>query len=108
MGNFEPSLVILMHLGILSLSKWPNIGQIIYPSRAAALVYWLWEMTVVQEVVGSNTIYWIDMTWICCKICIFCLKRPIINKGEAGVGPFKKSICLVTLVLLPQSKKTRF
>ena len=29
-------------------------------------------------------------TTICCKNCIVCLKRPKINKKEAGVGPFKK------------------
>ena len=38
--------------------------------------------------------YWMDMTFftfICCKNCIVCLKRPKINKKEAGVGPiFKK------------------
>ena len=27
-------------------------------------------------------------TYICCKICIVCLKRPKINEKEAGVGPF--------------------
>ena len=26
-------------------------------------------------------------TLICCKNCIVCLKRPKINKKEAGVGP---------------------
>ena len=32
-------------------------------SRAGALVKWLWVMTHVQEVVGSNlgAIYWIDI-----------------------------------------------
>ena len=29
-------------------------------------------------------------TFICCKNCIVCLKRPKINKKEAGVGPFLK------------------
>ena len=28
-------------------------------------------------------------TLICCKNCIACLKRPKINKKEAGVGPFQ-------------------
>ena len=28
------------------------------------------------------------------KICNVCLKRPKINKKEAGVGPFKKEIKL--------------
>ena len=34
--------------------------------RAGALVYWLWETTHVQEVVGSNpgTVDWMDMTFI--------------------------------------------
>ena len=27
-------------------------------------------------------------TFICCKNCIVCLKRPKINEKEAGVGPF--------------------
>ena len=27
-------------------------------------------------------------TCICCKNCNVCLKRPKINKKEAGVGPF--------------------
>ena len=27
-------------------------------------------------------------TLICCKICIFCLKRPKINENKAGVGTF--------------------
>ena len=31
-------------------------------------------------------------TYICCKNCNdVCLKRPKINKKEAGVGPFKKT-----------------
>ena len=34
-------------------------------------------------------------TYICCKNCIVCLKRPKINEIEAGVGPFKKSILVV-------------
>ena len=29
-------------------------------------------------------------TLICSKNCIVCMKRPIINKKVAGVGPFKK------------------
>ena len=29
-------------------------------------------------------------TYICCKNCNVCLKRPKINKKEAGVGPFYK------------------
>ena len=31
----------------------------------------------------------IFVTLICCKNCVVCLKRPKINKKEAGVGPFK-------------------
>ena len=30
-------------------------------------------------------------TYICCKNCIVCLKRPKINEKEAGVGPIKKN-----------------
>ena len=29
-------------------------------------------------------------TYICCKNCIVCLKRPKINEKEAGVGTFLK------------------
>ena len=52
---------------------------------------------------GSNpgTVYWIDMiffTLICYKNCSdVSLKRPKINEKEAGVGPFKKHIRMVTL-----------
>ena len=36
---------------------------------------------------------WTFFTLICCKNCIVCLKRPKINKKEAGVGPiFKKLV----------------
>ena len=35
-------------------------------------------------------------TYICCKNCNVCLKRPKINEKEAGVGPF--------LILLPASE----
>ena len=32
-------------------------------------------------------------TFICNKICIdVCLKKPKVNKKEAGVGPFKKTL----------------
>ena len=31
-------------------------------------------------------------TYICCKNCNVCLKRPKINEKEAGVGPFKKKL----------------
>ena len=30
-------------------------------------------------------------TYICCKNCIVCLKRPKIHEKEAVVGPFKKN-----------------
>ena len=33
-----------------------------------------------------------SLTYICCKNCNVCLKRPKINEKEAGVGPFKKNI----------------
>ena len=33
---------------------------------------------------------WTFFTFICCKNCIVCLKRPKINEKEAGVGPLKK------------------
>ena len=48
-----------------------------------------------QEVVGSNpsTGYWIEIFHIyCCKNCNVCLKRPKINKKEAGNGPTKKIV----------------
>ena len=38
-------------------------------------------------------------TYICCKNCNVCLKRPKINEKEAGVGPFKKIDYLVTHLL---------
>ena len=45
-----------------------------------------------SKVVGSNpgTVHWMDIffTYICCKNCNVCLKRPKINEKEAGVGPF--------------------
>ena len=31
---------------------------------------------------------WTFFTFICCKNCKVCLKRPKINEKEAGVGPF--------------------
>ena len=50
------------------------------------------EETHVPKVVGSNpgTVYWIDIFShiFVVKICNVCLKRPKINKKEAGVGPF--------------------
>ena len=33
---------------------------------------------------------WTFFTFICCKNCKVCLKRPKINEKEAGVGPFLK------------------
>ena len=40
-------------------------------------------------------------TLICCKNCIVCLKRPKINKKEAGVGPifFRNLACFYTVWL---------
>ena len=36
--------------------------------RAGALVWWLWEKTPVQMVLGSNpcTVYWMDIN---CNVC---------------------------------------
>ena len=31
---------------------------------------------------------WTFFTFICCKNCKLCLKRPKINEKEAGIGPF--------------------
>ena len=67
----------------------------VYVERAEALVYWLWETTHVQSVVGSNpsNVYWMDMTFftfICCKNSIVCLKRPKIIEKRPGLAHFKK------------------
>ena len=67
----------------------------VYVERAEALVYWLWETTHVQSVVGSNpsNVYWMDMTFftfICCKNSIVCLKRPKIIGKRPGLAHFKK------------------
>ena len=76
---------------------WTKIKSLdkIWKVWAGALVQWLWEETHIPKVVGSNPSagYWMDMTFftlICCKNCIVCLKRPKINKKEAGIGSFKK------------------
>ena len=37
-------------------------------------------------------------TYICCKNCNVCLKRPKINEIEAGVGPFLKKTFLNNLI----------
>ena len=42
-------------------------------------------------------------TFICCKNCIVCLKRPKINEKEAGVGPFLKNIVWLHSVTLGSS-----
>ena len=60
------------------------------------------EMTRACEVVGLNpcTVYWMDMTLftlICVNNSIVCLKRSKINKKDAGVGPFKKTIDTITI-----------
>ena len=62
-------------------------------NQGGALVQWLWVTTHVRKVVGSNpsAIYWMDIFHIdLLKNYIVCLKRPKINKKEAGVGPFLK------------------
>ena len=48
-------------------------------------VYWLWQETCIQEVVGLNpsTEY--------CKNCNVCLKRPKMNERGQD-GPFKKLV----------------
>ena len=45
-----------------------------------------WFFKYLDKFVVSGHIF----TLICCKICIVCLKRPIINEKEAEDGPFKK------------------
>ena len=56
------------------------------------MVGWLWEETHVPKVIGSNpgNVYWMEIFShiFVVKICNVCLKRPKINKKEAGVGPF--------------------
>ena len=40
---------------------------------------------------NPGAVYWMDLTFftfICCKNCNVCLKRPKINEEDAGVGPF--------------------
>ena len=41
-----------------------HLGQ--WHTNLQVVVYWLWEITHVQEVMGSNpsTIYWMDMTFL--------------------------------------------
>ena len=43
-------------------------------------------------------------TLICCKNCIVCLKRPKINKKEAGVGPIFKKTAMHCASLWSQQK----
>ena len=38
-------------------------------------------------------------TFICCKNCNVCLKRPKINEKEAGDGPLKKNFSAVYIVV---------
>ena len=47
-------------------------------------------------------------TLICCKNCFVCLKRPKINKKEAGVGPFfnkknSSSLCYELFITMNNS-----
>ena len=59
---------------------------------------WLWVMSHVREVVGWNPSAktgWTFFTLVCCKNGIVCLKRPKINKKEAGVGTFYKKAPIV-------------
>ena len=39
------------------------------------------------QISAPNT-WWTFFLLMCCKNCVVCLKRPKINKNEAGVGPF--------------------
>ena len=71
-----------------------NIQTTTFPE---ALVWWLWEKTHIPKVVvGLNpgTVYQMEFFShiFVAKICNVCLKRPKINKKEAGVGPFKKKL----------------
>ena len=56
--------------------------------RAGALVLWLWQMTHIREVVGSNPggVFWMDIF----HIDLFCSFEKTENnrKREVGVGPF--------------------
>ena len=48
-------------------------------------------------------------TLICCKNCIVCLKRPKINKKEAGVGPiFKKQFSFSEILIACGLQQDRF
>ena len=47
-------------------------------------------------------------TLICCKNCIFCLKRSKINEKEAGVGPFKKRVDVIESFIQSQLNKIRW
>ena len=43
-------------------------------------------------------------TYICCKNCTVCLKRPKINGKEAVVGPFKKQITNLVICKVLQNR----
>ena len=51
----------------------------------------------------TGAVYWMDLTFftfICCNNCNFYLKRPKINKKEAGDGPcFLKKLSIWTIVV---------
>ena len=49
---------------------------------------------------------WQFFTLICCNNCIVCLKRPKINKKEAGVGPILKTT--ISMLTTPQSPCQRW
>ena len=43
-------------------------------------------------------------TYICCKNCTVCLKRPKINEKESVVGPFKKQITNLEICKVLQNR----
>ena len=85
----------------------------VYVERAEALVYWLWETTHVQSVVGSNpsNVYWMDMTFftfICCKNSIVCLKRPKIIEKRPGLAQVRTSTTTSTTTGLTLTRENSF
>ena len=62
--------------------------------EGGALVKWLWVMTYVQEVVGSNpnALYWMDIFsyWFVAKIVFFVSKDR--KRGQSWPIFFKKSL----------------
>ena len=45
-------------------------------------------------------------TYICCKNCNICLKRPKINENEAKVGPFLKTVFHQNMKLIRRRRWT--